>query len=123
MPRTVKWVKCVKCVKCDHPAMITLHYYPGNASLAPHVVLHELGVPFELSLVDRTVNAHKSPEYLKLNPNGLIPVLVDGDLVLVTARTTLHDLAEVAKHLELHEQLAPLASSKQHSLLGDLLSN
>ena len=71
--------------------MITLHYYPGNASFTPHVVLHELGVPFELSLVDRAVGAHKSPEYLGLNPNGLIPVLVDGDLVLYeTAAICLH---------------------------------
>jgi glutathione S-transferase len=71
--------------------MITLHYYPGNASFTPHVLLHELGVPFELALVDRTVQAHKSPAYLKLNPNGLIPVLVDGDLVLFeTAAIALH---------------------------------
>ncbi len=62
--------------------MIELYYYPGNASLAPHILLEELGVPFELRLVDRTNAAHKSPEYLKLNPNGQIPVLVDGDLVL-----------------------------------------
>jgi glutathione S-transferase len=33
--------------------MIRLHYYPGNASFTPHVLLHELGVPFELELVDR----------------------------------------------------------------------
>ncbi len=65
--------------------MITLHYHPGNASFAPHVLLHELGVPFELQQVDRANNAHKSPAYLKLNPNGLIPVLVDGDLVLYEA--------------------------------------
>ena len=62
--------------------MIDLYYYPGNASLAVHILLEELGVPFTLKLVDRTNAAHKSPEYLKLNPNGLIPVLVDGDLVL-----------------------------------------
>ena len=62
--------------------MIELYYYPGNASLAVHIVLEELGVPFTLKLVDRTNAAHKSPEYLRLNPNGLIPVLVDGDLVL-----------------------------------------
>jgi glutathione S-transferase len=75
--------------------MITLHYYPGNASFAPHVLLHELGVPFELSLVDRTQAAHKTPAYLKLNPNGLIPVLVDGDLVLYeTAAICLH-LADI----------------------------
>ncbi len=62
--------------------MLELHYYPSNASLAPHMLLEELGVPYALRLVDRTQGAHKSPEYLKLNPNGLIPVLVDGDLVL-----------------------------------------
>ena len=33
--------------------MIQLHYYPGNASLAVHILLEELGVPFELKLVDR----------------------------------------------------------------------
>jgi glutathione S-transferase len=71
--------------------MLQLHYFPGNASMTPHLVLEELGVPFELKLVDRAGNAHKSAEYLKLNPNGLIPVLVDGDLVLYeTAAIVLH---------------------------------
>jgi glutathione S-transferase len=71
--------------------MLQLHYFPGNASMTPHLVLEELGVPFELRLVDRANNAHKSADYLKLNPNGLIPVLVDGDLVLYeTAAIVLH---------------------------------
>jgi glutathione S-transferase len=71
--------------------MIRLHYYPSNASFAPHALLHELGLPFELVLVDRTQGAHKSPAYLKLNPNGLIPVLEDGPLVLYeTAAICLH---------------------------------
>ena len=71
--------------------MLHLHYYPGNASLTPHMLLEELGVQYELDLVDRTKGAHKSPEYLKLNPNGLIPVLVDADLVLYeTAAICLH---------------------------------
>ena len=72
--------------------MIRLHYYPSNASFAPHVLLHELGVPFERVLVDRTRSAHKAPGYLKLNPNGLIPVLEDGDLVL-------YESAAIAMHL------------------------
>jgi glutathione S-transferase len=65
--------------------MLQLHYYPGNASLAPHILLEELGVPYELVFVDRTAGAHKSPAYLRLNPNGLIPVLIDGALVLYEA--------------------------------------
>jgi glutathione S-transferase len=71
--------------------MIQLHYYPGNASFAPHLLLEELGTPFELQYVDRTVAAHKQPAYLKLNPNGSIPVMVDGSLVLYeTAAICLH---------------------------------
>ena len=62
--------------------MIQLHYFPSNASMAPHLLLRELGVPFELKLVDRAAGAHKSPAYLKLNPNGLIPVLVDDEFVV-----------------------------------------
>ena len=56
--------------------------------MAPHILLRELGVPFELLLVDRTQAAQKMTAYLKLNPNGLIPVLTDsenGDLVLYEA--------------------------------------
>jgi glutathione S-transferase len=71
--------------------MLQLHYYPGNASFAPHVLLHEIGAPFELKLVQRTHGEHKQPEYLKLNPNGQIPVLVDGELVLYeTAAICMH---------------------------------
>ena len=33
--------------------MIQLHYFPGNASLIPHLLLEELGLPFELQYVDR----------------------------------------------------------------------
>ena len=62
--------------------MITLHFLPGAASLAPHILLNEIGVAFELRRVDCDAGEHKLPAYLAMNPNGLIPVLVDGDLVL-----------------------------------------
>lgn len=74
--------------------MYRLYYYPGNASLAVHMVLAEIGAPFELVLVDRTKNAHKDPEYLKLNPNGLIPAFVDGDLVLFESAAICLHLAD-----------------------------
>jgi len=59
--------------------------------MVPHIVLEELGVPYERVLVDKANGAHKAPDYLVLNPNGLIPVLVDGNLVLYeTAAICLH---------------------------------
>ena len=71
--------------------MLQLHHYPSNASMVPHLLLEELGAQYELVRVDRANNAQKSPEYLALNPNGLIPVMVDGDLVLYeTAAICLH---------------------------------
>ena len=71
--------------------MYDLHYYPGNASFTPHVLLRELKAPFALVLVDRNKDAHKAAAYLALNPSGRIPTLVDGDLVLFeTAAICLH---------------------------------
>jgi glutathione S-transferase len=83
--------------------MYKLYYYPGNANLAPHMVLEEAGAPHELVLVDRNKNAQKRPDYLKLNPNGRIPTLVDGELVMFeSAAICLHLLD---KHPE--AKLAP----------------
>jgi glutathione S-transferase len=81
--------------------MIQLYYDPGAASMTPHIVLEELRVPFELELVDREKLAHKAPEYLRLNPNGLIPVMVDGDLVLYETAAILLHLADTHPDAEL----------------------
>jgi glutathione S-transferase len=71
-----------------------LYYYPGNANLAPHIVLEEAGCEVELVLVDRAARAQKSAEYLQLNPNGRIPTLVCGDLVVFEAAAICVHVAE-----------------------------
>ncbi len=53
-----------------------LHYSPGAASMAVHWMLIELGVEFELALVDFDARAQKSADYLALNPSGRVPTLV-----------------------------------------------
>ncbi|WP_260260434.1 glutathione S-transferase family protein [Vibrio intestinalis] len=57
--------------------MYQLYYYPNNASLAPHLILRFVQADYELVLVDKKSNLHKAPEYLKLNPAGRIPTLID----------------------------------------------
>ena len=71
-----------------------LHYYPSNASMVPHLLLEEIGVPYELVLVVRGSNAHKSPAYLALNPNGKVPLLVDGDTPIFESLAILIHLGE-----------------------------
>jgi glutathione S-transferase len=56
--------------------MNTLYYAPGAASMLVHWLLLELDVPHELHLVDTAAGVQKSPEYLALNPNGVVPTLV-----------------------------------------------
>ncbi|MBQ4849671.1 glutathione S-transferase family protein [Pseudoalteromonas sp. MMG012] len=80
--------------------MYTLFYYPRNASLAPHFVLKALDVPFQLELVDRKKVAQKSAQYLRLNPTGRIPTLVDDDFVLCESAAICLYLCE--KHPEKH---------------------
>jgi len=90
-----------------------LFYFPGNASMAPHCLLEEIGQPFELAFVDREQDAHKSADYLKLNPNGLIPVLVDGDMVLYESAAICLHLAD--RHPETN--LAPACGTPQRAQL------
>ncbi len=45
-------------------------------------LLEELGVPYINKPIDFRSGEHKSSEYLKLNPNGKVPTLVDGEYVL-----------------------------------------
>jgi glutathione S-transferase len=56
--------------------MYTLYYAPGAASMVVHWLLIELDVPHALRLVDTGAGQQKHPEYLALNPNGVVPTLV-----------------------------------------------
>ncbi|MFP8780170.1 glutathione S-transferase family protein [Hydrogenophaga sp. RWCD_12] len=58
---------------------IALYYSPGACSFAPHAVLREIGVEFELRKFSTADRSNHSPEYLAVNPKGRIPaLLIDG---------------------------------------------
>lgn len=59
--------------------MYKLYYSPGAASLVVHWVLIELGLQHELVKLDFDKKEQKAPEYLALNPSGVVPtLLIDG---------------------------------------------
>lgn len=97
--------------------MLQLHYHPSDASLMPHIFLEELGVPFQLLLVDRSRNAQRSAAYLQLNPNGLIPVLVDGDAVVYETPAILLHLADTHPHNALMPALGTPARADAYKWL------
>jgi glutathione S-transferase len=61
--------------------MLTLYYAPRSCSTASHIVLEEMGAPYRAVKVDFAIAEQRSPEFLRLNPKGKVPVLVDGDAV------------------------------------------
>jgi len=82
--------------------MVKLYWRPGSAAMAPHAALAEIGVDYELVRIERE-EARADPAYRALNPLGVVPTLVDGDLVLTESAAILLHLAD--KHPE--SRLAP----------------
>lgn len=74
--------------------MYSLYYSPGAASLVVHWLLIELDVPHELRLVDTQAKQQKSAEYLALNPNGVVPTMIDGGQPLYEAAALVLHLAD-----------------------------
>ena len=57
-----------------------LYEFPPTRSIRVRWTLQELGVPFELKLIDLDAGDQKKPEFLKLNPSGMVPaMIVDGE--------------------------------------------
>lgn len=72
-----------------------LYFHPASAtSLAVLQLCAEEGIAYEPVLVDILAGEQAQPAFLCLNPWGLVPVLVDGDLVLTESSAILKYLAD-----------------------------
>lgn len=73
-----------------------LKLYGGARSRASIVqwYLEELGVGYEFVMLEMQAGEHKQPEYLKINPMGKVPAIVDGDFHLWESGAILLYLAD-----------------------------
>ncbi|MEM7670362.1 MAG: glutathione S-transferase N-terminal domain-containing protein, partial [Pseudomonadota bacterium] len=72
----------------------TLHYVPGTCALGVHIALEWAGAPYKahrLSQADL-----RSPDYLALNPAGVVPTLIQDGAVMTEASAILLALARQA---------------------------
>jgi glutathione S-transferase len=84
--------------------MNTLFFSPGACSLASAIALAESGLPYRLQRVKFADNEQRSPDYLKLNPNGRVPVLVTDKGAISENLAILSYIAQMAPQAK----LAPL---------------
>ncbi|HLK12462.1 MAG TPA: glutathione S-transferase N-terminal domain-containing protein [Candidatus Binatia bacterium] len=59
--------------------MIDLYTAPTPNGHKASIALEELGIPYEVHVVNLLAGEQKKPEYLRINPNGRIPAIVDRD--------------------------------------------
>lgn len=72
-----------------------LYYHPMSSnSRRAHLAAVQLGIPLELQLVDLAKGEQRAPEYLRKNPNGVVPTLEDGDVVVTESHAIMQYLAD-----------------------------
>ena len=69
-PITKRW-------PAKHPDRLQLYSLPTPNGVKVSIMLEEIGLPYEVHLVDFSKDDQKTPEFLSLNPNGKIPAILD----------------------------------------------
>src|ERR1700761_2900307 len=69
-PITKRW-------PAQHPDRLQLYSLPTPNGVKVSIMLEEIGLPYEVHLVDFNKDDQRTPEFLSLNPNGKIPAILD----------------------------------------------
>ncbi len=97
-----------------------LYYAPNACSLAPHIVLRELGLPFELVRVNnQTKRTAEGADFLAVNPKGYVAALqLDDQQVLTEGPAIIQYLADLRPDAGLAPPAGSWARSRLHEWLN-----
>ncbi len=102
--------------------MLTLYYAPNACSRASHITLAKAGADYTARRVNFAQSEQRTPEYLKLNPKGRVPVLVTQHGVLTETPAILLYIAQVHAEAGLAPLGDPFALAKMNSFLSFMCS-
>ncbi|MFC0384290.1 glutathione S-transferase family protein [Muricoccus vinaceus] len=99
-----------------------LHFDPlSTSSRSVTFFLFDQGIPFEEEVVGIHAGEQRAPDFLRLNPNGQVPVLEDGDFHLSESAAILRFLAE--RHAPATYPSEPRARARVHEAMDWFSSN
>lgn len=92
--------------------MIKIYGSPMSSAGRCYWMLEELNLPYEQIPLNMREKQHKSPDFLKINPNGKIPAIIDGEYVLWESMAITNYLAK--KH---NSPLAPQTPEEEGHIM------
>jgi glutathione S-transferase len=101
--------------------MLTFYFAPGSSSMAVHIALHEIGIPFESRPLSFK-NDLRAPAFLDLNPEGKVPVLLVDGRALTEVAAILYYLAKRFPEAELLPREDPEAEAQALSWMSFIAS-
>lgn len=102
--------------------MLTLYFSPGSSSMAPHIALHEIGLPFEAKPLSLATKDTRTPEFLAINPAGKVPTLLIDGRVLTEVAGILFYLARSHPETKLLPQNDPEVEAQVVSWMSYIAS-
>jgi glutathione S-transferase len=105
------------------PPKLTLYYSPKACSLASHIALEESGLPYQAISVDIRAGENVAPDYLKINPSGIVPALAAGDTLVTESQAILTYIADLVPESGLIPRPGTRARAKAHEWMNWISSS
>ena len=97
-------------------ALLLHDYFRSSASYRVRIALNLKGLPYRQQAHHLAKGEHRAPDYLRINPQGLVPALVDGDVTITQSTAIIEYLEETYPDTPRLLPAAPAGRARVRSL-------